>query len=202
MQLALRVHRLGLPDLVREVHRLEQDRPLVLAQRGQVLLLADHDLRDRHLPRLVERFREQPVRLLGAVLGHEVVRFPEVDRVDLVEIDEVADVDRLRQLDVEPVDVLVLERDVAVLLDLEAADHVLVVDVLAGVAAHFVVADRRQVALVEEVETELLRLRCADHSHRHAHEPEQDCAGPERARHVRVFTVRAIAVTNVFKVVS
>ena len=181
MQLALRVHRLGLPDLVREVHRLEQDRPLVLAQRGQVLLLADHDLRDRHLPRLVERFREQPVRLLGAVLGHEVIRLPEVDRVDLVEIDEVADVDRVRELDVEAVDVLVGQLDVPALLDLEPANDVLGVDVLAGVLSDLVVADWHQVVLVEKVKLQLLRLRGRVHLHRDADEAERDRPAPDRS---------------------
>ena len=87
-----------------------------------MLLVADDDLRDPDLPGLLERAREQPVGLLGAVVRQQVVRLAEVDRVDLVEVDEVADVDRVRQLDVEPVEVLVLERDVAALLDLEAPD--------------------------------------------------------------------------------
>ena len=89
-----------------------------------MLLVPDHDLRDRDLAGLLERPNEQQVRLLGALLREQVVGLAEVDRVDLVEVDEVADVDRLRQLDVEPVEVLVLERDVLALLDLEAADDV------------------------------------------------------------------------------
>ena len=99
-----------------------------------MLLVADHDLGDRDLAGFLERPDEQPVGLLGAVLRLEVVGLAEVDRVDLVQVDEVADVDRLRQLDVEPIEVLVVERDIAALLDLEAADDVVVVDVLPRVA--------------------------------------------------------------------
>ena len=131
-----------------------------------MLLVADHDLGDPDLGGLVERAREQAVRLLAALLRQQVVGLAVVDRVDLLEVDEVADVDRLRQLDVEPVEVLVLERHELALLDLETADDVLVIDVLAVVTAHLVVADRRQVALVEEVEAELLRLGRADTSAR------------------------------------
>ncbi len=123
-QLPAALHLLGPPHLVRVVHRLEHDRPVRGPQRGEVLLVPDHDLGDRDLVRLLERAPEQPVRLLGAVLRREVVGLAEVDRVDLVQVDEVADVDRLRQLDVEAVEVLVLERVVAALLHLEAADHV------------------------------------------------------------------------------
>src|SRR5256714_872264 len=153
-----------------------------------MLLVADDDLGDGDLPRLLERPDEQPVRLLGALLRLEVVGLAEVDRVDLVQVDEVADVDRPRQLDVEPVEVLVLERDEAALIDLEAADDVVAVDVLAAVAAHLVVADRLQVALVQEVEPELLRLGRADHSHRHADEPKRDRAAPDRPWHGRFPT--------------
>ena len=97
----------------------------------------------------------------------------------------------MRELDVEPVEVLVLERHVAALLHLEAAHDVLAVDVLARVAANLVVADRLQVLLVEEVEPELLRLGCADHAHGHAHEAERDRAAPERSRHAPVVPGRA-----------
>jgi hypothetical protein len=73
---------------------------------------------------LLERPHEEPVRLLAALLRHVVVRLPEVDGVDLVERDEVADVDRMRELDVEAVEVLGLDRDEAPLLELERADDV------------------------------------------------------------------------------
>ena len=97
-----------------------------------MLLVADDDLRDRDAAGLLERLDEQPVGLLGALLRQQVVGLAEVERVDLVDRDEVADVDRVRQLDVEAVDVLVLELDEAALLELEAPDDVVGIDVLAG----------------------------------------------------------------------
>jgi len=144
-------------------------------------------LRDRDLFRLLECAHEQPVGLLGAVLRQQVVALAEVDRVDLVQVDEVQDVDRLGQLDVEAVEVLLLERHEAALLDLEAAHDVVVVHVLAGVAPDLVVADRLQVALVEEVEAELLRLGRPDHPYRDADEAERERSRPERAGHDRTL---------------
>jgi hypothetical protein len=88
------------------------------------------------------------------------------------------------ELDVEPVDVLLRQLDVAALLDLEPAHDLVRVDVLAGVLAHLVVADRLQVALCEEVEAQLLRLGGRRHSHRDRDEPEGDRAAPDRSRHV------------------
>src|SRR6185437_5923264 len=104
------------------------------------------------------RAREQAEGLPGPFLRREVVRLAEVDRVDLLERDEIADVDGVGELDVQPVEVVRLDRHVAALLDLERADDVLRVDVLAGVPSHLVVADRHEVAPVDEVEAKLLRL--------------------------------------------
>ena len=146
-----------------------------------MLLVADDDLRDPDLAGLGERADEQPVRLLRALRGQEVVRLAVVDRVDLLERDEVADVDRVRQLDVEPVEVLVAELDVAALVDLEAADDVVARDRLAVVAPHLLVGDRGHVLPVEEVEAELLRLGGREHPHADADEAEGDGAAPDRA---------------------
>ena len=61
----------------------------------------------------------------------------------------------MRELDVEPIEVLILEGDEPALLDLEPADDLVGVDMLACVLAHLVVADRSQIVLVEEVELQL-----------------------------------------------
>src|SRR5207248_11629185 len=127
------------------------------------------------------RAREQAEGLLGALLRREIVGLAEIDRVDLLERDEVADVDRVGELDVQPVEVVRLDRHVAALLDLERADDVLRVDVLAGVLSHLVVADRHEVAPVDEVEAKLLRLGGGEHPDGDAHEPERDAAAPDRA---------------------
>src|SRR5207249_3704283 len=79
-----------------------------------------------------------------------------------------------------------VEGDVAALLDLEAADDVVRVDVLAGVSPHLLVADRLQIVLVQEVEAELLRLGGAEHPYGHADEAERDRAAPDRACHAVV----------------
>ncbi|HEX9380688.1 MAG TPA: hypothetical protein VF891_04240 [Gaiellaceae bacterium] len=84
------------------------------------------------------------------------------------------------QLDVEPVEILLLQRDVAALLDLEAADDVIRVDGLPIVPAYLLVGDRGQVLLVEEVETQLLGRRGRKHPHGHADEPEGDGPAPDR----------------------
>src|SRR5207302_7355491 len=126
--------------------------------------------------------------LLSALVRLEVVGLAKVDWIDLVHVDEVADVDRMRQLDVETIDVLVRQLDVAALLDFEAAHDLVRIDVLARVLADLVVFDRLQVALRQEVEAQLLRLGRRVHAHRHRDEAEGDRAAPDCTRHRAVDT--------------
>jgi hypothetical protein len=93
----------------------------------------------------------------------------------------------VRELDVEPVEVLVVERDVTPLLDLEAANDLVCVDRPAIVTPDLLVGDRRQVLLVEEVKAKLLRLRRRKHPHGDADETERDRAAPDRS-HGRAIT--------------
>jgi len=74
-----------------------------------MLLVPDDDLCDPDFAGLVERADKEAIWLLGSICRQEVVSLPEEERIDLVERDEVADVDRVRQLDVEPVEILVLQ---------------------------------------------------------------------------------------------
>jgi hypothetical protein len=93
----------------------------------------------------------------------------------------------VRELDVEPVEVFVLDRDVLAFLDLEAPDDVVGINALARVLADLVVADRLEVVLVEKVEAQLLRLGRRVHADSHADEPERDRAAPDRS-HRFLFT--------------
>ena len=94
-----------------------------------MLLVAHDDLRDRDATRLLEGFEQEAVGLLRAALGQQVVALAEEQRVDLVDRDELADVDRVRQLDIEPVDVFITDLDKAALLELEAANDLVGIDV-------------------------------------------------------------------------
>ena len=101
------------------------------ADRDEALLVADDNARDRHLVRLLHRVEQQPVGLRGRRVGHEVVRVVVEDRVDLVEIDEVLDLDRARLLGSERVELRRRDDHVAVRADLIALDEPLVRDLLA-----------------------------------------------------------------------
>ena len=172
------------PQLVPIAQRDEHQRSAVRHHRGQVLLRADHDLGHRNAGRRAQRLPQQRVDLLAAARRRQVVRRFEVAERDLVGADERAYVDGLRRFDVGQAKVVVGEDDIPILLVFVALDDVRPVDVLAGGLAVALVADRRQVALVEHGELERLAVFGRVELHRNVHEAEADGSGPERARHV------------------
>ena len=131
-----------------------------------MLLVADHDLRDRRpgrSPRAPARAagtasRRPPAATGSTPCGRRAGRSRRSN--------EVADVDGVRQLDVEPVDVLVGSSStyrpfsISKPRTMSSGSTCLPVSLL-----HLLVADRAHVSLVEEVEAQLLRLGRREHPH-------------------------------------
>ena len=117
-----------------------------------MLPLAHHEGPDRRQPGVLHRPHEQRVHLLSAVLGDEVVAALEVDRVDLVDLDEVGDVEGVVALGARGLEVGVLDLDVCPLRDLVRLDDLVVGYRLALFLADLLVPDRRRVLAVQQVE--------------------------------------------------
>jgi hypothetical protein len=177
----------GLDDLVGEAHRGHSQHAVHRSDRRQVLLVSQHEARDRDLALLLHRLDEQRVSLLGAGVGTEVVGLVEVDRVDLVEIDEVLDLDRAGLLRVELLELLAGQHDVLVGADLIALDDLLVGDFLAVLLRDALVADARPVSLAQLLEAHRLLRRRAVELHGHVQEPEADRSTPDCSRHSSQF---------------
>ncbi len=129
------------------------------AQRDELLLGADHDARDRHLAGLAHRLEQQPVGLGAARPGREVVGVVVEDRVDLGELDEVLDLDRLGLLRLQRLQLAGLDHDIAVGRDLVALDDVLVGDLLAGLRIDALLGDAHAGLAGELVEANALAIR-------------------------------------------
>ena len=97
-------------DLVEVDERVHLQQVAVRADRDERLLVADDDLRDGDLVRLAHRVEQELVRLRPARPGRQVVRVVVEDRVDLGQVDEVEDVDRLRAPRLERVELAGLDR--------------------------------------------------------------------------------------------
>ena len=170
-------------DLVGVAHRLDAQRAVDRTDRDQPLLAPHHDPPDRDLVERLHRVDQQRVRLLAALVGNEVVGLLEVERIDVVEVDELLDLDLVAALRAQRVDLRRLDDHVPALRDLEAALDPVGADLFAGRVRNLAVADARAGSLLELVEAHVFVLRRADELHGHLHESEADRAGPDGTGH-------------------
>ena len=181
----------GRHDLVVEDHRLHRQHvALAGADRDELLLGAQHDAGDRHLAGLAHRLEQQAVGLPRALVGDEVVRVVVEDRVDVLEVDEVLDVDRAGLLGGDRVELLGRDHDVALLGQLEALDDLLVRDLLVGHGVHALLGDAVARVGVELVEADGLARDRRVELDGHVDEPEGDRAAPDRPWHRPIVTKR------------
>ena len=106
-----------------------------------------------------------------------------VDRIDLLQLDEVFDVDRVRRLRRQLFQLLRLDHDVLVVVDLVALGDLLVRNFPAGLLRDALVPDARACLLVDLMERDVLRLHRGEKLHGDADEPEVDRAAPDGTCH-------------------
>ena len=78
---------------------------------------------------LAQRLAQHDERLLGEVVGgHDIIGLLEIERVDLVGVDELDELERLLALELDRLDLLVVEQDVVALRHSIALDDLVAVD--------------------------------------------------------------------------
>jgi hypothetical protein len=125
------------------------------------------------------------------VVRSDVERLVEIDRVDLVLIDELHKVDGALRLELDVVNLLIIEQDVFALLDFIAAHDLVGVDG-ADTGNDLLVADPLPGRLVDLVERNPgCGLRCREQLDRDRHQSQSDLTRPIRARgHTRLQSHR------------
>ena len=183
------VERVGRDDLVGEEHGLHRDHPAVRPQGHQVLLGAQHHARDAHPARVLHGVEQKLVGLGRAGVRHEVIGMVVEDRIDLIELDEVLDVDGPGLLGFERVQLVGADRHVAIRGDLVTLDDLLVGHLFAfGVDP--LLTDARARLRVDLVEAHGLLRDRAVQLHRDVDQPEADRAAPNRTWHTLKNTRR------------
>ena len=169
------------PDVLGVVERLEREHPVHGAQQHQVLLGGEHEPAHRGPPGALHGPGEQGVGALGALLRLEPVRALEEDRVDLRQLHELEDLDRLLLARREALQLRVLDRQVAALRDLPALHRVVGahLDVAVGVPALLLHGLPRGPR--EGAEAHVAALLREAHRHRDRDQSEADEAIPDRA---------------------
>src|SRR5688572_11715872 len=180
----------GLTDLVGPPHRVQHEHPVADAQHGQRLALPDGDLGDGDLAGVLERVAQQHVRAGRRAVGLEVVGLLELDRVDLVLVDELQDVDLPPGAQGHLVEVLVGEDDDLAVGQLVALGDVAVLDLFTVDRADPLVLDPSAVGRVDLVEADVLVLGRGVELHADADEAERHSPAPDRS-HAAPFPKRA-----------
>src|SRR5436190_16951642 len=170
-------------DFVRVEHGGDRQRVLHGTDRRQVLLGAQDEAGDADLPRALHRLDQQRVRLVGPAVRDQVVGVVVVDGIDLRQVDEVLDRDRLGRARVERLQFFLGDGDVAALADLESLDDVLPGHFVAIDAADALLLDPAAVLVVQHVEAHLLGGGGRVELDRYADQSEADRPAPDRPRH-------------------
>ena len=143
---------LRLVDLVGVAQRLQHHAAAARLEADDIFLAAHGELADADLLRPPQRLAQDDEGLLGKVVGrHDIIGLVEIDRVDVAQVDELAEVERLAALQLDALDLLVLEQDIFALRHLIALDDLVAVD-RADARHHLLIFDplaRRLVDLVE-----------------------------------------------------
>jgi len=150
------------------------------AARGRDFPCPDGDLGDGGAPGFLKRAFKQDEGLSAGLLGREVIALLVIDRIDLVQLDEVRDVDVMDRADWQAVQVLFGDRDVLAFGKFVSTFHIL--------PRHFLFVDRTPTEVlqasaavfVEEVEAHIAGLGGGEEAHRDADHPKGNGAAPDR----------------------
>ena len=174
----------GIAHLVGEVEGVQGEHVAVGPDRGQVLLAAHHERADRRPVGGVHGLPEQGVRPGVLVAGRgQPVGAVEVDRVDLVEVDEVGDLQRPGPAGRHRVQLVGLDDHVLAVADVGTLHDLVELDLAPGALVDPLVAHPVGGAALELVEVDRVVLGRAEHPDRDRHQPERDRPRPDRPGH-------------------
>src|SRR4051794_3525430 len=174
--------------LVVKPHRRERQDAVAHTHEHEVLLRAHHEPPECGAVGALHDLHEELVRAevaLRLAHGREEVRVVEVDRVDLVDVDERLDVDRPRLARRGGGEVVVGEQHLLAIVELVAMGDRLEGHLLVLLRAEAPGVDRGAVLLVELAEVDVEVAHGAVERDGHVDQAEADRAGPERAGHQR-----------------
>jgi len=155
----------------------------VWTDQAEVLLAPEHELADRGGAGLLHRAQQEDVgaALCLRVRRRQVVRPVEVDRVDLRQLDEPQDLDRVRALKRDRLEIRLLDHHELALRDLPALHKLLGLDVALVERAVALLLDRRPAFAVQGPERDVGALRRQGQSDGDADQAEADGSVPDRA---------------------
>src|SRR5215813_8198774 len=144
-----------------------------------MLAIADYYLGDTNFSRSAERLVQDCVSFLPAFLRLKEIWLVEELRIDLLQIDEIGNVDRMRRFDTHLLEILILHHNVTTALEFEALYDLVGWNLLRVRFRHLFVSDRTEIAGTKLPETKLLLPRSGINRNRNVNQTEADAAFPD-----------------------
>ena len=149
----------------------------------RVLALMHGQLRDGGVAGLIHGVDEQMVRFAAGVFGNQVIRAVEVERVDLVHLDELEDLHAVGRLRLDLLDLRVLHEDILVFDVLVPLDNLGALDRAVTRRAVQLLAHARVTRAVQLVEAHPFAARRGEQAHRDRDQAKGDIALPDSGGH-------------------
>ena len=158
------------------VKQLVHDEPaFVRPDQHEVALPTRHVVPERHPARRSHRLREKPVGLVAAFVGAEIIRLLDMHEIDAVERDKLDDLEVVRFLFFQGLELVRVEADVLSLGVLVTLDELRPLDdFVIGGAVHLVL-DAIPTFLVQLVKLHPFGARSRIDLERYRHEAEGEC---------------------------
>ncbi len=168
-------------QLIGKTHQFQHEEIAVGFDRRQVLAGSDDHFGDASFVRVRQNLAQQVVGAGPTLLRLEIIRPIKIHRIDLGQLDEINDVDRIGRFEVDALKVLVLQDDELPLLILVALHDLFPRNFFSIHLGDALVIDRAKILGAEQAEFQLLGATGILQRDRNAHEAEADGSFPNGA---------------------
>src|SRR5215475_9027110 len=141
--------------------------------------IANHDLGNTDFARAAQCLVQNCVSFFPAFLRLKEIRLVEKLRIDLLQIDEICDVDRMCGFNAHLLEVLIFHHNITTALEFEALYDLVGWNFLRVRFRHLFVSDRTEIAGTKLPETKLLLACGRINRHWNVNQPEADAAFPD-----------------------
>jgi len=161
--------------------------------RGRIFVLVHGNFGNGGASRFLHRLNKQLIRLASRVFRHGEVRGLVIKRIDVLEIDELLDFHAARRGRSDLLDLLLLDKYVAVLLVFVTLHDFGSLHLALAGGAELRLLDAGFALGVKLVKVDGLAARGREQADRDGDQPESQIAGPNRGRHVTFLSLRNAA---------
>src|SRR5216683_4176207 len=163
-----------------EMHQLKNEEQSVRLHRCQIFAICDDHLRDADLACAAQRFVQKRVGFFPTLLRLEKIGLVKKLRIDLLKINKVGDVDRVRRFDAYFLEIFIAQNNVTSAFVLEPFHNLIGWHFLHVGFGYFFVSNRAEISLAQLPKTKLLLAGGRINGYWYVNQPEANAAFPSR----------------------